>query len=293
VRKIIKKPRVHKVIKKPRKRLVTKPFVRRVKKARKSHGLLSLLRPKRERGIKIKPKRARVIGVFSCKGGVGKTTTVANVGMALTKHLKKDVLVIDANLSAPNLGLHFGELEPKITIHDALAGEIPIEKAVMECHGLKVILGSIAFGEEVHLVDIRGLLEPLKAKYKLILIDSAPGIGSEVVAAMKACDEIIIATNPEVPTVASTLKTFSAAERYKIPIVGVVVNKVSGEPFELPIKDVKKALGWPIIAIVPEDRRVRESTAIGIPVVLYRPKSPAAVKFNELSETLLKHLMKS
>ena len=293
MRKIIKKPRVRKVIKKSRKRLITRPFVRRVKKARKRHGLLSLLRPKRERGIKIRPKRARVIGVFSCKGGVGKTTTVANVGMALTNYLKKDVLVIDANLSAPNLGLHFGELDPKVTIHDALAGELPIEKTVMECHGLKVILGSIAFGEEVHLVDLRGILEPLKTKYKLILIDSAPGIGSEVVAAMKACDEIIITTNPEVPTVASTLKTFSAAERYKIPIVGVVVNKVSGEPFELPIKDVKKALGWPIIAVVPEDMKVREATAAGIPVVLYKPKAPAAVKFKELAETLLKHLTKS
>jgi len=260
------------------------------KNSEKRKGLLSLLKPKRERGIEIKPKRARIIGIFSCKGGVGKTTTTANVGMCLTQHLGGNVLTVDANLSTPNLGLHLGELEPKVTIHDALAGELPIEKAIMECHGLQVLLGSIAYGEEIRLVDLRGLLEPLKAKYKVILIDSAPGIGSEVVAAMKACDEIVIVTNPEVPTIASTLKTFHAAERYKVPIAGVVVNKVRVEPFELPIKDVKKALGWPIIAVVPEDRKVRESTAAGIPVISYEPKSPAAVKFRELGETLLKHI---
>ena len=86
------------------------PVPRKIQRRRK--GLLSVLKPKRKRGIRIKPKRAKVIGVFSCKGGVGKTTIVANVGTYLTQQLKGDVLAVDANLSAPNLGLHFGELSP-------------------------------------------------------------------------------------------------------------------------------------------------------------------------------------
>jgi len=259
----------------------------------KGKDLFSLLKPSKERGIEIKQKRALVTGVFSCKGGVGKTTTLANVAMCISQILKGNVLAVDANLSAPNLGLHFGELDPKVTIHDAIAGELPIEKTIMNCHGLDVILGSIAYGEEVHLVDLRGLLEPLKAKYKLILIDSAPGIGAEVIAAMKTCEELIIVTNPEIPTVASTLKTFRAAERYKIPIFGAVVNMMRGEPFELPVKDVKKALGWPVIAAVPEDRKVREATAAGVPVVNYEPKSAAAIEFRKLSEFIVKKLAKS
>lgn len=255
-------------------------------------SFLSALKPKREQGVKIKPKRARVIGVFSCKGGVGKTTTVANLGMCLSQYMGDNILAVDANLTSPNLGLHFGEFIPKVTIHDALAGELPIEKVVMKCHGLLAILGSIAYGEEVHLVDLRGHLAPLKSEYKVILIDSAPGIWGEVTAAMKACDEIIIVTNPHIPTIASTLKTFHAVERYKVPVVGVIVNKVRGEPFELPIKDVKKALGWPIIAVVPEDRKVREATAAGIPVVSYAPRSSAAKEFKKLGEFLIKRLRK-
>ncbi len=268
-------------------------MLEKIRRGEKGHtGLLSALNPKWERGIEIKPKRARVIGVFSCKGGVGKTTTVANIGLCLTQYMGDDILAVDANLTAPNLGLHFGEFSPKVTIHDALADELPIEKVVMKCHGLPVLLGSIAYSEEVHLVDLRGHLEPLKSKYKVILIDSAPGIGSEVIAAIKACDEIIIVTNPHIPVVASTLKTFREAERYKIPIVGVIVNKVRGEPFELPIKDVKKALGWPIISVVPEDPKVREATAAGIPVVRYAPQSSAAKEFKKLGEFLIKRLKK-
>lgn len=263
------------------------------KKTGKEKGFLSFMKPAKEKGIEIKQKRARVLGIFSCKGGVGKTTTLANLSMCLSQMLKGNVLAVDANLSAPNLGLHFGELDPKVTIHDALMGDIPIEKAIINCHGLDVLLGSIAFGEEIHLVDLRSLLEPLRNKYKIIIIDSAPGIGSEVVSAMKTCDEIIIVTNPEIPTVASTLKTFRAAERYKIPILGVVVNKMRGEPFELPVKDVKKALGWPIVAAVPEDRKVREATAAGVPVVIFDPKSQAALEFKRLSEFVVKRITKS
>ena len=157
---------------------------------------LPALKPKRERGIRIKPKRSMVIGVFSCKGGVGKTTTAANIGMYLSEHMKDNILTVDANLSAPNLSLHLGEFNPKVTIHDVLANEVPIELAVIKRHGLPVLLGSIAYGEQIHLVDLRGHLEPLKKKYKLIIIDSAPGIGSEVVAAIKACDKIIVVTDP-------------------------------------------------------------------------------------------------
>jgi MinD-like ATPase involved in chromosome partitioning or flagellar assembly len=255
-------------------------------------GLLSLLKPARKRGIEIKLKRARVIGVFSCKGGVGKTTTLANVGLYISQVLHGNVLAIDANLSAPNLGLHFGELDPKVTIHDAISNEVPVEEAVTHFRTLDTLLGSIAYGEEIHLVDLKSIVDPLRHKYKLILVDSAPGIGSEVVAAMKTCDEIIIVTNPEIPTVASTLKTFRAAEQYKVPILGVVVNKVRGEAFELPLKDVKKALGWPIIASVPEDIKVRESTAAGVPVVAYDMKSKAAREFKKLSEFLVKHITK-
>lgn len=263
-----------------------------IERRKKSPSIPALLRVRREKGIKIEPRQAKVIGLFSCKGGVGKTTTAANLSLAILERLGLNVLAFDANIGAPNLGLHFGELTPKITVHDAISANIPVENAILTVQGLKMILGSIAFGEEVHLVDLRELIAPLRKMFKLIVMDSAPGIGSEVVAALKACDEIIIVTDPYVPTIASTLKTFRAAEKYKVPIFGVVVNRVAGDPFELPIKEIRKALGWPVIAVVPEDKKVREATAAGIPVVRYAPKSPAAKEFAQLAEIVYEHLRK-
>ncbi|KXA99556.1 hypothetical protein AKJ47_00065 [candidate division MSBL1 archaeon SCGC-AAA261G05] len=239
---------------------------------------------------KIKPKQAQTIGVFSCKGGVGKTTTVANLGVALSESLEGDVLLVDANLTASNLSIHFGELDPSPTIHDVLAEEKSIDEVTQDVDGVDAIYGSMAFGEEIHRVDLKGCLDPLKKKYKLILLDTSPGLGSEVISSIKDCDEMLILTNPDTPTVASTLKTFRAAERYKVSIWGTVVNKVLGQDYELSPKDIKKALGWPIVANVPDDDRVRESTAEGIPIVKFELESEAAKEFVELAEKLEEHI---
>lgn len=246
---------------------------------------------KRGRQINIKPKRARTIGIFSSKGGVGKTTTAVNLGAFLAKRLKNDVAVVDANLSAPNLGLHLGILNPSATIHDVLAGNAPIEDAVQDYgDGLHAIVGSIAFDEPVHLVDLKECLKPLKRKYKVIILDSSPGFGPEVISAIKACNELLVVTNPEIPTIASTLRTFRTAERYKIPIEGIVLNKVTGKRYEVPISEVKDRLNWPIVAVVPDDDKVRESLTEGTPVADYDPDANASKEFEKLAEWEYKKL---
>lgn len=240
------------------------------------------------RQIQIKPKKARIIGVFSCKGGVGKTTTAVNLASFLNEKVGSDVIIVEANLTAPNVALHLGVVDPSITMHDVLAGRTSIERAISVSNGgLHYIPGSIAISEEIHLVDIKSSLAPLKRKYKYIILDSAPGLGPEVISAIKASDELLIITNPEVPTIATTLRTFRAAERYRTSIRGVVVNKVRGRRYEVPISEIRKTLKWPIAAVIGEDDKVRESLTAGAPVLRHAPRSPSAKKFRELGEHLL------
>lgn len=256
-----------------------KGFSKAVRKPKKG-------RPRRQ--IRIRPKKARIIGVFSCKGGVGKTTTAVNLAAFLDKKLSRGVIVVDANLTAPNVGIHLGAIDSTITMHDVLAGRTSIEKAIrVSKGGLHFIPGNIAVSEEIHSVDLKSCLEPLKKKYKYIVLDSAPGLGPEVIEAVKASDEFLVVTNPEVPTIATTLRTFKVAERYKTPITGVVVNKVRGKRYEVPISEIKKKLGWPIAAVVPDDDGVRESMTVGTPVLRHAPLSPAAKKFRVLGKHLL------
>ncbi|MEM2192363.1 MAG: AAA family ATPase [Candidatus Hadarchaeales archaeon] len=251
------------------------------------HSLGKIVRGfERGRRPTIKPRIARVLGVFSCKGGVGKTTTVANIGSLLADKLGEGVLVVEANLSAPNLGLHLGLVDPEPTIHDVLVGAVPVEKAIHVVEKIHVIPGSLGYEGDIPLIDFKESIEPLRSKYRLIIIDSAPGLGMEAISAIKASNMMLIVTNPEIPTIASTLRAFRAAERYRVPVLGAVLNKVSGKKYEVPISEVKKSLGWPILSTVPEDDKVRESLTAGTPVVKYAPKSSAARAFSELAERI-------
>jgi MinD-like ATPase involved in chromosome partitioning or flagellar assembly len=157
-------------------------------------------------------------------------------------------------------------------------------------YGIHVVPGSPAFVGELGSIDVRGILDQLRKKYDVILLDSAPGFGPEVYASMKACDELVIVCQPQVPAIAGTLQTFRAAGYQKLPIIGTVINRVTGKRYEIPISHMKKILRWPIIGVVPEDDMVPESTTRAIPLVVYSQNSPAAVEFRKIAQALLTHI---
>ena len=236
-------------------------------------------------------KKGLILGVFSAKGGVGKTTTVANLGAVLAQKLKNRVIIVETNMTASNLGLHLGILDPPVVIQDVVFGKLKVNEAIsITDYGLHVIPGSVAFTEELGSIDLRGILDEIRKKYDVVILDSAPGFGLEVFASMKACDELLICCQPRVPAIAGTLQTLRAADRLKIPVFGVVLNRVTGKRFEIPTSDIKRTLGWPTMAVVPEDDMVEESVTRGVPVVLHAPNSPAAIEYRKLAQAVFAHL---
>jgi len=242
-------------------------------------------------GFKMRKKRGLIMGVFSAKGGVGKTTTVVNVGVALAQKLKNRVVIVETNMTASNLGLHLGILDPPVVIQDIVFGKLKISEAISSTdYGLHIIPGSVAFTDELGSIDLRGILNELTKKYDMVILDSAPGFGLEVFAGMRACDELLICCQPRVPAIAGTLQTFRAADRFKIPVFGVALTRVTGKRFEIPTSNIKRTLGWPTMAIIPEDDRVAESVTRGVPVVLHAPNSQAAIEYRKLAQVILTHL---
>ena len=79
---------------------------------------------------------AKTIGVLSLKGGVGKTSAVVALGDALSNFGKK-VLLVDANFSAPNLGIHFNTIDPETTLHDVLSKKVNISQAIKKATTMK------------------------------------------------------------------------------------------------------------------------------------------------------------
>ena len=111
----------------------------------------------------------KVIGIISIKGGVGKTTLSASVASELVHNYGKKVLLVDANYSAPNLGLHMDIVKPDKTIHDVLAGRERIWGAIHKKFGVDVRdilieLGKrkIIGGQEDIIIDVANFLKQKK-----------------------------------------------------------------------------------------------------------------------------------
>jgi septum site-determining protein MinD len=225
------------------------------------------------------------IGIVSGKGGVGKTTLVANLACCLTK-LGYNITVVDTNLTTPHLGLQLGvSLAPK-TLHDVLRGDEDIFK-VMYPHplGFKFVSGSLSVDalSGADLDRLSDAIANLSGVSDFLLLDSAPGLGKEALSALQASENILIITNPDLPSVVDALKAKNIAERLNKSILGVVVNRVKKRPSELKKHEIESMLGQPVIAEIPEDENVPKSIAFRLPVVELSPNSPAAVEITKVA----------
>ncbi len=232
---------------------------------------------------------AKIISVLSGKGGVGKTTTVSNLGAALADQ-GKNVIILDGNVTTPNLSLHLGIPFYPVTLHDVLKKKIPVESALYEHpSGIKIVPASLSADamRGVNLEKLEGALWSLLGKADIIIIDAAAGLGKEALTAMSVADELLIITNPDLPAVTDALKTVKIAEDNGTKILGVVVNRVREKSHELSLEEIQSMLEVPIIAVVPEDISVPRSIAKKTPLVHYKPTSDAAKEFKRLAKKIL------
>lgn len=232
----------------------------------------------------------RIIACVSGKGGAGKTTIVANLGVALTR-LGKDVTVLDANLTTPNLGLHLGVPLSPVTIHDVLKGKANISQATYRHEsGLKIIPAGIAL-KDLKGVDARDLstaILDLLGNTEIVLIDAAAGLGREALAAVEAADEMLLITNPDLPAVTDALKSAKLAEQVGTNITGVIINRKSGKQHEMSREDVLSMLdNYQLLGEVSEDIEVRNALSKRIPVVSHRPDTAASREINKIAARLV------
>src|SRR3989344_5394594 len=171
---------------------------------------------------------AKLITITSGKGGVGKTTTAINLGAALNA-FGKEVIILDANLTTPNIGLHLGAPIVPVNLNHVLLGKAKIADAIYEHEsGTKIIPSSLSVKELKRLNHgkLKDVGKKLRKMADFIIYDSAAGLGEEAMAAIEAGDELIIVTNPEIPAVTDALKTSKVIEDMGKQIRGVIVTRV-------------------------------------------------------------------
>jgi len=234
----------------------------------------------------------RTILITSGKGGVGKTTLTSNLAYALTA-LGESVIAVDANLTTPNLGLHFGMPLAPNTLHDVLKGKVKLEKAIYpHPFGFKFIPASMSVNALIgaDVAKLANVTFRLTGRADYVLLDCAAGLGRESISAIYAADEILLVTNPDLPSVADALKTANVAKQMNKNIIGVVVNrrKRRRKPgkYELSLNEIREILELPVVSQIPEDKAVAESIAAKRPIIDYAPYSPAAIEIARLAHKL-------
>jgi septum site-determining protein MinD len=230
----------------------------------------------------------RLIVLTSGKGGVGKTTLSSNLAAALTD-FGENVIVMDTNLTTPNLGIHLGMHLTRNTLHDVLKGYSRLKDAIYpHPYGFKVIPAGLSLND-LKGVDVGRLPEVslnLMGKADYVIMDSAAGLGKEAISALTSSDETIIVTNPDLPSATDALKIISIAKESNVKIIGAVINRVKGNSYELTKNEVENLLKVPIIAEIPEDPNVALSIAAKRPLVEFYPQSPAAMEIKKLAASL-------
>jgi len=231
----------------------------------------------------------KVIVITSGKGGVGKTTTAINLGAAIN-YFGKDVLIIDGNLSTPNIGIHLNSPEVPINLNHVLIKKADVFEAVYEHEsGIKIMPSSLSIKEfgKIKPEKIKDFKGDFKKISDYIIVDSAAGLGKEAISAIDLADELIIVTNPEVPAITDALKTIKIAEQMKKSILGIIVTKVRKDDIEMQPESVREMLEVPILGMVPEDISVQKSLSLKDAVIHTHPKSKASRAYKEIAAKLL------
>jgi len=232
---------------------------------------------------------AKIIVITSGKGGVGKTTTAINLAAAMN-HFGEDVLVIDGNISTPNVGIHLNAPEVPVSLNHVLRGKAEAFEAVYEHEsGLKIMPASISIKElkKTKSEKMKNFRNEFKKISNHIIIDCAAGLGLEASSSIEAADELIIVTNPEMPAITDALKAIKFAEQLNKPVRGIIVTRVRGDDIELSPEVVKEMLESPILGMIPEDNSVKSSIKEKDAVIHIHPKSKAARAYKEVAARLL------
>lgn len=230
-----------------------------------------------------------VIVITSGKGGVGKTITTINLGAAFN-YLGKDVLIIDGNLTTPNIGILLNSPEVPVNLNHVLSKKADVFEAIYEHDsGVKIIPSSLSVKElkKIKPERLKNFKEDFKKISEYVIVDSAAGLGSEANAAIDMADRIIIVTNPEMHAITDALKTIKVAEQMNKPILGVIITRVKRNKVEIQPDTVKEMLEVPILGMVPEDISVQESLNLKDAVVYTHPKSRAARAYKEIAAKIL------
>ncbi len=237
---------------------------------------------------------SRIIVITSGKGGVGKTTVTANLGVTLAR-LGSQVVLVDADFGLRNLDLLLG-LENRVvyTAVEVIAGECRLEQALVKDKrqpGLALLpAAQTRKAEAINPNQMKQLIMALAQMYDYVLIDCPAGIEMGFKNAIAAAEEALIVTTPEIAAVRDADRVIGLLEANNIKRVHLIVNRLRPNMVQandmMSVEDVQEILAIPLIGVIPEDERIIVSTNRGEPLALADNLSLPGVAINHIARRL-------
>jgi septum site-determining protein MinD len=238
---------------------------------------------------------SRIIVITSGKGGVGKTTVTANLGMTLAK-MGHRVALVDGDFGLRNLDLLLG-LENRViyTAVEVLAGECRLDQAlVRDKRQPGLVLLPATQNRKAEMITpnhMKWMVGELANQFDFVLIDSPAGIEMGFKNAIAAAQEALIVTTPEISAVRDADRVIGLLEANNISPARLIVNRLRPKMVDasemMSVEDVSEILAVQLIGVIPEDERVITSTNRGEPLVLEtNSTSKAAQAFDNIAHRL-------
>lgn len=234
------------------------------------------------------------IVVTSGKGGVGKTTTSANIGTALAL-LGKKVCLVDTDIGLRNLDVVMG-LENRIIydLIDVAEGRCRLNQALVKDKRFdELYMLPAAQTKDKNAVtpeQVKDIVLELKKEYEYIIIDCPAGIEQGFRNAIAGADQAIVVTTPENAAVRDADRIIGLLENSQISSPKLVVNRIRTNMVKtgdmLDIDDVLQVLNIDLLGIVPDDELVIKAANTGEPTVM-NPESKAAIAYRNIARRIL------
>jgi len=233
------------------------------------------------------------IVITSGKGGVGKTTTVANLGTALAMR-GRSVVLVDADIGLRNLDVVMG-LENRIVYHviDIIEGRCRIEQAMIRDRKINSLYlipaAQTRDKDDIRPEDMKKLCENLTETFDYVLVDCPAGIEQGFRNAIAGAQKALVVTTPEVSAIRDADRVIGLLEANLLKDIHLIINRVNQRMIKrgdmMSTEDICSLLSIPLIGVIPESEEVVISTNRGIPLV-HEKKSFIAAAFRRIAGRL-------